>query len=98
MQTQRIVITIASAIALSLTLTACDPPMPESLRIAQAEQEVQCETGNVSLSIPEVITDVGFGWTDSLTLGGTQMTITNTDEYVAEDNCIIGESSLMASR
>jgi phosphate transport system substrate-binding protein len=72
--------------------------MPESLRIAQAELEVQCETGDVSLSIPEAITDVGFNWTDSLAIGCTDMTITATDEYSTNSNIVIGESSLIASR
>ena len=98
MQTRRTVSAVAIAIALSLTLTACDPPMPESLRIAQAELEVQCETGDVSLSIPEAITDVGFNWTDSLAIGCTDMTITATDEYSTDSNIVIGESSLIAAR
>ena len=98
MQARRTVSAVAIAIALSLTLTACDPPMPESLRIAQAELEVQCETGDVSLSIPEAITDVGFNWTDSLAIGCTDMTITTTDEFSFDSNLVIGESSLISAR
>jgi phosphate transport system substrate-binding protein len=98
MQTRRTVSSVAIAIALSLTLTACDPPIPESLRIAQAELEVQCETGDVSLSIPEALTDVGFNWTDSLAVACADMTITTTDEYSTDSNIVIGESSLIAAR
>ena len=98
MRTRRTASVIAIAIALSLTLTACDPPIPENLRIAQAELEIQCETGDVSLSIPEAITDVGFGWTDSVAIGCTDMTITTTDEFSADANLVIGESSLIATR
>ena len=98
MQTRRTASAIAIAIALSLTLTACDPPMPESLRVAQAELEVQCETGDVSLSVPEAITEVGFGWSDSLTYGCTDMTITTTDEFSTDSNLVIGEPSLIAAR
>ena len=76
----------------------CDPPMPESLRIAQAELEVQCETGDVSLSLPEAITDVGYNWSDSLTFGCADMTITTADEYSTDANLVIGESSLIAAR
>jgi phosphate transport system substrate-binding protein len=72
--------------------------MPESLRVAQAELEVQCETGDVSLSVPEAITEVGFGWSDSLTYGCTDMTITTTDEFSTDSNLVIGESSLIAAR
>ena len=98
MQIKRNVSAIAIAISLSLTLTACDPPMPESLRLAQAELEVQCETGDVLLSLPEAITDVGYNWSDSLTFGCTDMTITTTDEYSTDASLIIGESSLIAAR
>ncbi len=98
MQARRTVSAVAFAVVLSLTLTACDPPMPESLRIAQAEVEVQCETGDVTLSLPEAITDVGFGWSDSLTYGCTDMTITITDEFSTDSNLVIGESSLIAAR
>ena len=98
MQTRRTVSAFAIAIALSLTLTACDPPMPESLRIAQAELEVQCETGDVSVSIPEALTDVGFNWTDSLAVACADMTITAIDEYSTDSNIVIGESSLIAAR
>jgi phosphate transport system substrate-binding protein len=72
--------------------------MPESMRIAQGELEVQCETGDVSLSIPEAITDVGFNWMDSLAIGCADMTITTTDEYSIDSNLVIGESSLIAAR
>lgn len=98
MQTRRTVSAIAIAVSLSLSLTACDPPMPESLRVAQAELEIQCETGDVSISLPEAIADVGYNWSDSLTLGCTDMTITTTDEFSTDVNLVIGESSLIATR
>ena len=98
MQTRRTVSALAIAVSLSLSLTACDPPMPESLRIGQAELEVQCETGDVSISLPEAITDVGYNWSDSLTLGCTDMTITTTDEFSTDVNLVIGEPSLIATR
>lgn len=89
---------VVLAIVVSLTLTACDPPMPESLRIAQAEQTVQCETGDVTLSLPEAIADVGYNWSDSLTYGCTDMTITLSDEFNPDVNLIVGETSLIALR
>ena len=98
MQTRRKVLAIATAMAISLTLTACDPPMPDSLLISQTELQVQCETGDVSLSLPEAITDVGFNWSDSLTFGCTDMTITTTDELSTDSNLVVGESSLIAAR
>jgi phosphate transport system substrate-binding protein len=98
MRTRRTASSIAIAISLSLSLTACDPPMPENLRIAAAELEVQCETGDVSLSTPEAIADVGYNWTDSVAIACTDMTITTTDEFTIDSNLVIGESSLIAAR
>ena len=72
--------------------------MPENLRIAAAELEVQCETGDVSLSTPEAIADVGYNWTDSVAIACTDMTITTTDEFSIDSNLVIGESSLIAAR
>jgi phosphate transport system substrate-binding protein len=72
--------------------------MPENLRIASAELEVQCETGDVSLSTPEAIADVGYNWTDSVAIACTDMTITTTDEFTIDSNLVIGESSLIAAR
>jgi phosphate transport system substrate-binding protein len=72
--------------------------MPENLRIAAAELEVQCETGDVSLSTPEAIADVGYNWTDSVAIACTDMTITTTDEFTIDSNLVIGESSLIAAR
>ena len=98
MRTRRTASSIAIAISLSLSLTACDPPMPENLRIAAAELEVQCETGDVSLSTPEAIADVGYNWTDSVAIACADMTITTTDEFSIDSNLVIGESSLIAAR
>lgn len=98
MQNRRKVLAIATAMAISITLTACDPPMPDSLLISQAELQVQCETGDVSLSLPEAITDVGFNWSDSLTFGCTDMTITTTDELSTDSNLVVGEASLIGAR
>ena len=98
MRTRRTASSIAIAVSLSLSLTACDPPMPENLRIAAAELEVQCETGDVSLSTPEAIADVGYNWTDSVAIACTDMTITTTDEFSIDSNLVIGESSLIAAR
>lgn len=98
MRTGRTASSIAIAVSLSLSLTACDPPMPENLRIAAAELEVQCETGDVSLSTPEAIADVGYNWTDSVAIACTDMTLTTTDEFSTDANLVIGEYSLIAAR
>lgn len=98
MRIRKKVSAVALAVTIALTLTACDPPMPESLRIAQAELEVQCETGDISLSLPEAITDVGYNWSDSLAFGCEEMTISLLDETNADANLIVGEKSLISAR
>ena len=98
MRIRKKVSAVALAVTIALTLTACDPPMPESLRIAQAELEVQCETGDISLSLPEAITDVGYNWSDSLAFGCEEITISLLDETNADANLIVGEKSLISAR
>jgi ABC-type phosphate transport system substrate-binding protein len=83
------------ALGITLGLTACDPPMPASLLVAQAELEVQCEEGNASLSVPEAISDLGFTWSDSLSYGCENMTISLDDPATSDTALIISEASLL---
>lgn len=63
MSIARSVRALALAVGLSLGLTACDPPIPQELLVAQAELSVQCEEGSISLSVPEALYDTSlFGW------------------------------------
>ena len=86
---------IVIALAISLGLTACDPPMPASLLVAQAELQVQCEEGNASLSSPEAISDLAFGWADALTYGCDNMTLSLDSEVTESTSLVISESSLL---
>jgi phosphate transport system substrate-binding protein len=86
------------AIGISLTLTACDPPIPASLLVAQAELKVQCEQGDVTLSTSEEAADIGYSWSDALTYGCDEMTLTLVDEFSEDANLIIAEESLLAGR
>ncbi len=62
---------LVSAIVLSgailATLTACDPPMPDSLRVELAERTVVCPESSVDLAAAESVQDVSSFWGDSLT-------------------------------
>jgi phosphate transport system substrate-binding protein len=57
---------IAMALGLTLALTACDPPMPEDVKITLAEKVVLCADGSGELAVPESIADLNQGWADSL--------------------------------
>lgn len=59
----------ASAIlsGICLGLTACDPPMPPEVAAALAEQTYTCIEGEATVSGPETMQDLLFGWADSLT-------------------------------
>ena len=88
----------ALAVFVSLSLTACDPPMPPELLIAQAELEVQCEEGDTTLSLPEAISDLGFTWSDAVSVGCETMTLTTVDESATDAGILLAEQSLIASR
>lgn len=77
MKASKKVASLAIAIGLSFTLTACDPPMPEDLKIALAEKTVLCEPGLVELAAPEAIADLGFGWADAMVAGCSDMQLEN---------------------
>lgn len=89
---------IAGALFISLALTACDPPMPESLRVSQAELQVQCEDGDVSVVIPASIADLGFSWSDSLLFACEVMNFLQVDDTASEADIVISEQSLIAGR
>ena len=57
---------IGMALGLTLALTACDPPMPEDVKITLAEKVVRCANGAGELAVPESIADLNQGWADSL--------------------------------
>lgn len=47
----------------AITLTACDPPVPESLLVAQAEQQIQCgEPGSLNVFVDSGFADIGYTW------------------------------------
>jgi phosphate transport system substrate-binding protein len=55
------------ATASLFTLTACDPPIPQSLLVEQAEQIVQCgEAGEVSIYLDPGFADLAYTWNEPL--------------------------------
>lgn len=79
MNTAKKVTAALLAVGLSFSLTACDPPMPEDLKIALAEKTVLCEPGVAELQLPEAIADLGIGWADAMALGCADMQLAVTD-------------------
>lgn len=94
----RIVKSAAAALLVSLSLTACDPPIPASILAVQAELEVQCEDGNVSAVFPESMTDLSMNWSDSLLFACETMPVTILDNNATDSDLVIAESSLIAGR
>jgi phosphate transport system substrate-binding protein len=94
----RIVKSVALALLVSLSLTACDPPIPASVLAVQSELEVQCEDGGVSAVFPESMTDLSLNWSDSLLFACETMPITVLDNTALEGDLVISESSLIAGR
>ena len=89
---------VLSAVALSFSLTACDPPMPEDLKIALAEKNVLCEPGVVELELPESIADLGLGWADAMAVGCTDMQLAVSDSLTDNAGLVISSAELSAGR
>ena len=98
MRTATTLRTAVLAVVISLSLTACDPPMPQSLIVSQAELEVQCEQGDVSVVVPDSLVDLGFSWSDSLLFACEGMVFNQLDNTAAEADIVISEQSLIAGR
>lgn len=76
------------ATGLVLSLSACDPPMPEDLRVAESEKIILCESGISELQIPEAIADLGSVWADAMAVGCTDMQLTPV-EQLSEDTGLV---------
>ncbi|MEY3561614.1 MAG: hypothetical protein RL068_766 [Actinomycetota bacterium] len=48
------------------TLTACDPPIPLAVLVAEAEKVVSCETGELSVAFDDGFADLGLSWQQTL--------------------------------
>jgi hypothetical protein len=98
MLTARVIKSAVLAGVFSLTLTACDPPIPQELLVAQAELQIQCEEGDTTINLPEAISDLGLSWSDAMAFGCESMTLTPLEEDAVEAGLLISEQSLIASR
>lgn len=91
----RVVKSAAAALLVSLSLTACDPPMPPGLLALQAELEVQCEDGEVTAVFPEAMSDLALSWSDSLLFACENMPLVAVDDTVKDPGLVVSEASLI---
>ena len=89
MKSRQKLVAAVIAVGLSLSLTACDPPMPEDLKIALAEKTILCESGLAELQLPEAITDLGFVWADAMAVGCADMQLAVTDSLTEPTGLLI---------
>lgn len=63
-----------------VTLTACDPPIPQSILVEQAERVVQCgDAGEVSMYLDPSFSDLAVTWNESLVAACPNLSIVATD-------------------
>lgn len=73
------------ATVMSLTLTACDPPIPASLLVAEAEKTVYCETGSQALFAGAGYADLSYSWTEIMSSQCPDMMIDPADDLSTAD-------------
>ena len=78
-----------TSISLAFGLTACDPPMPEDIKVALSEQTVICEPGLAELQLPESIADLGSTWSDAMALACTDMQLSVVDSLTEKTGLVI---------
>lgn len=83
---------VGLVLAISLGLTACDPPMPEAMLVAIAEQSYNCEDGNVNFYADAGFNDLASSWVDGVSLNCSNMTLTQVVD-AADADIIISSSA-----
>lgn len=89
--------TIAIALAASLSLTACDPPMPPEVLASLAEQTYTCETGDTQLAAIPVVAAVAADWQMGVEMNCPGMTITPVEVATDATALQIHESNQLAT-
>lgn len=83
---------LASASAVLLTLSACTPPMPESLKVELAERTVQCGQEFIDLKILPEMVDVADFWNSSMDVACEgSMGLLSSDSYPTSSGLVITE-------
>jgi len=82
---------LALSVGVLTTLTACDPPIPQSLLVAQAELEVQCgEPGEVSIYMDSGYADLSYTWQEMLATSCPDLVFTPVEDSSEADLVVSG--------
>lgn len=90
-------ILLSSALGLSITalLTACNPPMPDSLKVELAERTVQCGEGFVETKVLPEFVDITDFWNSSMDVAcAGSMGLTILDGYPGGAGLVISEEEV----
>lgn len=88
------ILSMTMVIGLGLGLTACDPPMPDDIRVAESEKIILCEPGLAELQLPEAITDLGFTWADAMAVGCSDMQLSVVEELTEPSGLVIAPAGV----
>ena len=88
---------IGLALIGSMTLTACDPPMPPEVLAAIAEQTYTCEAGDSELFALPAVASVAADWQFSVEMYCPGMTITQVDAATEATALQINRAGLAAA-
>lgn len=76
-------------------LTACNPPMPESLKIELAEREVQCGETFIEAKLAPEVADIGNFWNSSMNGACSgSMGFTLIDDYPSGNGIVVSEEAV----
>lgn len=93
---KRTLLSATLALTASLSLTACDPPMPPEVLASLAEQTYTCVEGNSDLAAIPAVAAVAADWQFSVESNCPGMTITPVGEATPQTTLQIHESNVAA--
>lgn len=93
---KRTLLSASLALTASLSLTACDPPMPPEVLASLAEQTYTCVEGNSDLAAIPAVAAVSADWQFSVETNCPGMTITPVGEATAQTTLQIHDSVVAA--
>lgn len=76
---------VALAAVVTFTLTACDPPVPASLLIAEAEKTVHCESGSQLVYTDVGYSDLVYSWNEILSSACPDMSMEPAEDLTSAD-------------
>lgn len=71
-----IVLSVSGMLVAAPLLSACNPPMPPDVLAAKAESQITCQSGDLSVAVPEALTGTMTAVGDALTSVCPEQTVT----------------------